>query len=77
MKKIEGLQNANKRKNRFSIPEVKDSKRLVKFYTGLQNHGVFMLIYDRIYKKAKKLQYFRRHSSFTAENYQTSENNKK
>ena len=28
MKKIEELQNANKRKNRFSIQEVKDSKRL-------------------------------------------------
>ena len=34
-----------RKKNRFSIQEVKDSKRLVKFYTGLQglrSHGVFM-----------------------------------
>ena len=30
MKKIEELQNANKRKNRFSIQEVKDSNRLAK-----------------------------------------------
>ena len=30
MKKIEELQNANKRKNRFSIQEVKDSHRLAK-----------------------------------------------
>ena len=42
MKKIEELQNAHKKKNRFSIQEVKNSKRLVKFYTGLQNYGVFM-----------------------------------
>ena len=34
MKKIEELQNADKRKNRSPIQEVKDSKRLVKFYTG-------------------------------------------
>ena len=74
MKKIEELQNASKRKNRFSIQEVKDSKKLVKFYTGLQNHGVFMWIYSRIHKKAKKLQYFRRDSS--SKNYQTSENKK-
>ena len=77
MKKIEELQDANKRKNRFSIQEVKDSNRLVKFYTGLQNHGVFMWIYHRIQKKAKKLQYFRGDSSFTSKNYQTSENKKK
>ena len=31
VKKIEELQNENKRKNRFSIQEVKDSKRFVKF----------------------------------------------
>ena len=42
MKKIEELQNANKKKDRFSIQGVKDSKRLKKVYTGLQNHGVFM-----------------------------------
>ena len=77
MKKIEELQDANKRKNRFSIQEVKDSNRLVKFYTGLLNHGVFMWIYNRIQKKAKKLQYFRGDSSFTSKNYQTSENKKK
>ena len=54
MKKIDELQNVNKRKNRFSIREVKDSKRPAKFCTGLQNHGVFMLNYNRIYKKAQK-----------------------
>ena len=47
MKKIEEVQNANKKKNRFSIQDVKDSKRLVKFYTGLQNYVVFMWIYNR------------------------------
>ena len=52
MKKIEELQNANKRKIRFSIREVEDSKRLVKFYTDLQNHEVFTWIYKRIHKKA-------------------------
>ena len=77
MKKIEELQNASKRKNRFSIQEVKDSKRLVKFYTGLQSHEVFMWIYNRIHKKAEKLQYFRGDSSFTSKNYQTSKNKKK
>ena len=77
MKKIEELQNANKRKNKFSNQEVKDSKRLVKFYTGLENHGEFMWIYNRIHKKAKKFQYFRRDSSFTSKNYQTSEDKKK
>ena len=51
MEKIEELQNASKKKNRFSIQEVKDSKRLVKFYTGFQNYGVFMWIYSRIHKK--------------------------
>ena len=29
-----------------------------------------MLIYNRIYKKAEKLQYFREGSSFAAKNYQ-------
>ena len=51
MKKIEELQNANKKK--------KTDFLFKKFYTGLQNHGVFMWIYNRIYKKAEKLQYFR------------------
>ena len=55
MKKIEQLQNVNKRKNGFSILEVKDIKRLVKFYTGLQHYRVFMWIYNRIYKKGEKL----------------------
>ena len=63
-----------RKKKTFSIQEVKDSKRLVKFYTGLQSHGVFMWIYNRIHKKAEKLQYFRRDSSFTSKNYQTSKN---
>ena len=63
-----------RKRNRFSIQEFKDSERLVKFYTGLQNHGVFMWIYNRIHKKAEKLQYFRRDSSFTSKNYQTSKN---
>ena len=36
-----------RKKNRFSIQDVKDSKRLVKFYTGLQNYVVFMWIYNR------------------------------
>ena len=35
MKKIEELQIANKKKNRFSIQEVEDRQRLVKFYSGL------------------------------------------
>ena len=34
-----------------------------KIVTDLQNHGVFMWIYNRIHKKAKKLQFFRRYSS--------------
>ena len=63
-----------RKRNRFSIQEFKDSERLVKFYTGLQNHGVFLWIYNRIHKKAEKLQYFRRDSSFTSKNYQTSKN---
>ena len=63
-----------RKRNRFSIQEFKDSERLVKFYTGLQNHGVFMWIYNRIHKKAEKLQYFRRDSYFTSKNYQTSKN---
>ena len=66
-----------RKKNRFSIQEVKNSKRLVKFYTSLQNYGVFMWIYNRIHKKAEKLQYFRGGSSFTSKNYQTSKNKKK
>ena len=58
-KKIEELQNASKRKkNRFSIQEVKERKRLVKFYTGLQNHGAFMWIYNRIHKKAREIAVF-------------------
>ena len=44
------------------------------FYTSLQNHGVFMWIYNRIHKKVEKLQYFSKDSSFTSKNYQTSEN---
>ena len=36
-----------------------------------------MWIYNRIHKKAEKLQYFRRGSSFTSKNYQTSKNKKK
>ena len=63
-----------RKRSRFSIQDFKDSERLVKFYTGLQNHGVFMWIYNRIHKKAEKLQYFRRDSSFTSKNYQTSKN---
>ena len=52
VKKIEELQNVNKKKkNRFSIQEV--------LHRFVQNHGVFMWIYNRIYKKAEKLQYFR------------------
>ena len=74
IKKIDELQNPSKRKNRFSIPEVKDSKRFAMFYASLQNHGVFMWIYNRIHKKVVKLQYFSRDSSFTSKNYQTSEN---
>ena len=58
-KKIEELQNASKRKkNRFSIQEVKERKRLVKFYTGLQNHEAFMWIYNRIHKKAREIAVF-------------------
>ena len=76
MKKIEKFKSANKRKNRFSIQEVKDSKRLVRFYTGLQNYEVFMWIYNRVHKKAEKLQYFRGDLSFTCKNYQTSKNKK-
>ena len=34
MKKIEELQNVDKRKNRSPIQEVKDIKRLIKFCTG-------------------------------------------
>ena len=45
-----------RKRSRFSIQDFKDSERLVKFYTGLQNHGVFMWIYNRIHKKAEKLQ---------------------
>ena len=45
-----------------------------KIVTDLQNHGVFMWIYNRIHKKAEKLQYFRRDSSFTSKNYQTRKN---
>ena len=30
--------------------------------TDLQNHGVFMWIYNRIHKKAEKLQFFRQYS---------------
>ena len=55
IKKIDELQNPSKRKNRFSIPEVKDSKRFAMFYTSLQNHGAFMWIYNRIHKKVEKL----------------------
>ena len=36
-----------------------------------------MWIYNRIHKKAEKLQYFRGGSSFTSKNYQTSKNKKK
>ena len=36
-----------------------------------------MWIYNRIHKKAEKLQYFRRDSSFTSKNYQTRKNKKK
>ena len=36
-----------------------------------------MWIYNRIHKKAEKLQYFRGDSSFTSKNYQTSKNKKK
>ena len=77
IKKIEELQNGSKRKNRFSIQEVKDSKRLAKFYTGLPNHEVFMWVYNRIHKKTEKLKYFRGDSSFTSKNYHTSKNKKK
>ena len=63
-----------RKKTDFLIKKSKISKRLVKFYTGLQNHGVFMWIYNRIHKKAEKLQYFRRDSSFTSKNYQTRKN---
>ena len=34
-----------------------------KIVTDLQNHELFMWIYNRIHKKAEKLQFFRRHSS--------------
>ena len=54
MKKIEELQNANKRKNRFPIQEVKENKRLIKLFPGFQNHEVFMWICDRIHKKGRK-----------------------
>ena len=74
MKKIEKIQNTNKGQNRFSIQEVKNSKRLVKCYTGWQNHGVFMRIYNRIHKKADKLWYFRRDLSFISKSYQTRKN---
>ena len=36
-----------------------------------------MCIYNRIHKKAEKLQHFRGDSSFTSINYQTSKNEKK
>ena len=42
----------------------------------MQNHGVFMWIYNRIHKKAEKLQYFWGDSSFTSKNTQTSKNKK-
>ena len=54
MKKIEELQNANKRKNRFPIQEVKEYKRLIKLFPGFQNHEVFMWICNRIHKKGRK-----------------------
>ena len=53
MKNIQELQNANKRKNRFSIQEAKDSKRFAKVYAGLQNHEVFMWIYIHRIKRQR------------------------
>ena len=50
-----------RKKTDFPFKKSKISERLVKFYTGLQNHGVFIWIYNRIHKKAEKLQYFRGH----------------
>ena len=56
MKKIEELQNANKRKTDFPFKKSK-------IVTDLRNHRVFMWIYNRIHEKAEKLQFFRRYSS--------------
>ena len=56
MKKIEELQDANKRKNRFSIQEVKDSNRLVKFLKRQRNcniSGEIHLLLVRTIKQVK------------------------
>ena len=79
IKNTEELQNANKKKRDFPFEKSKIVKDFLifNFYTGLQNHGVFMWIYNRIHKKVEKLQYFRGDSSFTIKNYQKSKNKKK
>lgn len=48
---------------------IQNTKRLVKFYAGFQNHGVFMWICNRVHEKAEKLHYLKGDLFFTSKKY--------
>ena len=57
--------------------DIKHHSKLIHFYTGLQNYGVFTWLFDRVKDKAKHLHYYRGESSFVLKKHQLKVKKKK
>ncbi|XP_045200154.2 uncharacterized protein LOC123554226 isoform X2 [Mercenaria mercenaria] len=51
--------------NRFSIEKIRHDNDAMSFYTGFQNYGVFIAVYEYLENKAARLQYWRGQSEQT------------